>query len=88
MDSLTIRLAAGPTYHAERFAHFTNSPERLAPSTEGDLKAIARRCLERMLGHPLTPDDAAILPGIDVSALLAATPATSPGQGTHAAASK
>jgi hypothetical protein len=67
-----MKLAAGPTCHAERFAQSTNSAERLAPSTDGDLKAIARRCLERMLGRPLTHDDAAILPGIDVSALLAA----------------
>jgi hypothetical protein len=33
------------------------------------LDAIARRVLERMLGHPPTRADAALLPGIDVSDL-------------------
>jgi hypothetical protein len=34
------------------------------------LDVMERRCLTRLLGHPPTRDDAARLPGIDVSDLL------------------
>lgn len=63
MHSLTMKLTAGPMCHAR-------PAERLVASTDETLKAIARGCLERMLGHPLTHEDTALLPGIDISALL------------------
>ncbi len=69
MHSFTMNLAAEATRYPGRL---TNSADRSIPPPDETLKAIARRCLEHMLGHPLTYEDSVVLPGINVPTLLPA----------------